>query len=284
MKALQYITALSLLGSAAFAGTAASGKAGPAVTPPVESPFFTGSATLGYDSEYYFRGLWFSSNNVWGSLNLSHQINDKLSLGLGALYTSAADTDISGAGSLDYSELDLIASLNYDAGFAKLGLVYTNYSFFDTFSGSIGGKTFGFDNAPDSTVTGASDLGLTAAIPLGSTGANLYLGGYYDFKIEEFYFEVGADYTIAVTDSLSLVPAVQVGYAGSEYYTYAAVSGVDSGWTHVRVGLSAPWKLTSTVTLTPYIAVNCALDAREQLNTVRGKNDVYGGVSLSVSF
>jgi hypothetical protein len=30
--------------------------------------------------------------------------------------------------------------------------------------------------------------------------------------------------------------------------------------------------------------VNCALDAREQLNTVRGKNDLYGGVSLSVSF
>jgi hypothetical protein len=284
MKALQLITALGLLSSAAIAGTTTSGKSkgnGPAVTP-ADEPGITGSAVIGYDSEYYFRGLWFSSNNLYGGLNLSIPLADKLSFGLGGLYTHSVDTSI-GKDTLDYSELDIIGSLNYDAGFAKFGLVYTNYSFFDTFSGSIGGKTFGFDNAPDSTISGASDLGLTVAIPMGA--ANLYLSGYYDFKIEAVYLEAGADYTFAISDSFSIVPSVQLGYAASEYYTYPAVAnGTDSGWTHVRVGITAPYKVASNVTITPYIAANFALDAREQLNTVRETNDVFGGVSVSVSF
>lgn len=28
-------------------------------------PLFTGTATAGFDSGYYFRGLWFSNNNFW---------------------------------------------------------------------------------------------------------------------------------------------------------------------------------------------------------------------------
>lgn len=252
-------------------------------TTPEASPGITGSLSAGYDSEYYFRGLWFSSNNLWGSLNLSVPVADKLSLGFGALYTNGLNTNLPGnSPDLDYSELDLIGSVNYDAGWSKIGLVFTHYQFFDTFSGSVDGKTFGFPNAGDSTITSASDIGLTFAIPVGA--ANLYLAGYYDFKIGEFYFETGADYTIKVSEQFSLVPAVQLGYAGSDYYTYVPVTGVKSGFTHVRVGLSAPYKLTSSLTLTPYIAANFALKAREQLNTVRDKNDLFGGVSVSYSF
>ncbi len=282
MKSIYTLTLLSLLGSGAIAGTAPSPGKTPPVAPAPAASGITGSVAAGYDSEYYFRGLWFSSNNAWGSLSLTVPIADKLTLGLGALYTYGLSTNVPGPTDLDYSELDLIGSLNYDAGFAKFGLVYTNYTFFDTFSGSLNGNTFGFDNASDSTVTGASDLGLTVAIPVGA--ANIYLAGYYDFKIEDFYFELGADYTFKVSDKFSLVPSVQLGYAASEYYTYSAVTGVDSGWTHVRVGLTAPYKITDAFTITPYIAANFALEAREQLNTVRGENDLFGGVSVSYSF
>jgi hypothetical protein len=279
MKTTALITILAAM--AALDAHAGSGKATvPPVTPP-EDPLFTGSLSVGYDTEYYFRGLWFSSNNVWGGLNLSIPLADKLSLGLGGLYTYSADTDISGTGNLDYSELDLIASLNYDAGFARFGLVFTNYSFFDTFSGSTSSGTFGFPEAPDSTLKDARDLGLTMAVPLGN--ATIYLGGYWDFRIEAPYFEVGADYTIKITESFSLVPSANIGY-GNNYYSYPEIGNDKSGFTAVRVGLAAPYKLTNSFTITPYIAGNLALDTREGLNTVRGANDLFGGVAMSYAF
>jgi hypothetical protein len=265
MKALQLVTALSLLSSAAIAGTPAKNPV--PVTPADSGLGISGSVNLGYDSEYYFRGLWFSSNNVWGSVNVSVPVAEKLTLNVGALYTSSASTDISGSGNLDYSELDLIAGLSY---------------FFDTFSGSIGGNTFGFAEAPDSTISGARDLGLTVAIPVGA--ANIYLGAYHDFKIDAQYFEAGLDYTLKITDKLSLIPSATIGL-GQGYYSYPQLAGTEeNGFTAVRVGLAAPYKITDTVTLTPYIAGNFALETREALNTVRGKNDLFGGVSLSVSF
>jgi hypothetical protein len=244
-------------------------------------PLFTGSIATGYDSEYYFRGLWFSSNNVWSSASFSFPLADNLSLGLGALYTSSASTDLGAGDNLDYSELDLTASLNYDAQWARFGLVFTNYNFFDTFSGSVNGGTFGFPAAPDSTLRDARDLGLTMAVPLGN--ATIYLAGYYDFRISAPYGEVGADYNFAISDRLSLVPSVNLGY-GNNYYSYPQIGNAKEGLTAVRLGLAAPFKITEGLTFTPYIAANFAQEIRENLNTVRGKDDVFGGASLSYSF
>ena len=77
----------------------------------------------------------------------------------------------------------------------------------------------------------------------------------------------------AVTDRISVVPAALISY-GIDYY------GVD-GFNHVKVGLSLPIKLTSTATLTPYIAYNLPIDALDDLGE---EDEIYGGVSLSVSF
>lgn len=275
----------SLLGLASLACLTTENRAGTPtdVAKPAapSAPWITGSASAGFDSSYYFRGLWFSNNNLWGSANATIPLTDKLTFGLGTLYTHSLDTDISGTGDLDYSELDLIASLNYDAGFAKFGLVATHYRFFDTFSGSVNGNTFGFPNVSDSTINNATDLGLTTTIPLGD--ANIYLGGWYDFKISGIYLEAGLDYTIKLTDKFSIIPSVQLGY-GADYYTYQPVSGVSSGWTHVRTALNAPYKITDALIVTPYIAANFSLKARENLNTVEASDDVYGGISLSFSF
>ena len=244
-------------------------------------PLFTGSIATGYDSELYFRGLWFSSNNVWSSASFSFPLADNLSLGLGAYYTSSADTNISGVGNLDYSELDLTASLNYDAEWARFGLVFTNYNFFDSFSGSVDGETFGFPQADDSTLRDARDLGLTMALPLGN--ATIYLAGYWDFRIDAPYAELGADYTFAISDRFSLVPSATLGY-GNNYYSYPEIGNDKSGFTAVRLGLAAPFKITESLTLTPYVAANLSLDIREDLNTVRGQDDIFGGASLSYSF
>lgn len=244
-------------------------------------PSFTGTLSAGYDSEYFFRGLWFSSNNAWTSVNVSVPVADKLTLGLGALYTYSMQTDDAAISRLRYSEMDLIGSLTYDAGFARFALVATSYTFFDTFSGDVNGISFGNPLAPDSRVRDAFELGLTATIPVGN--ANIYVGSYYDLRINAPYFELGADYTYKINDCFSLVPSANIGY-GDNYYSFPQIGNDRSGFTAARFGLAAPYKVTDSVTITPYVAVNCSLDIRENLNLVRDRNYLFGGVSVSYAF
>jgi hypothetical protein len=260
----------------AFAGTSAPAKG---VTPTVEEGgalFDTLGATLevGYDSRYYFRGLWFADNTTWAGVSLSVPLTEKLSLGFGALYTSTVDTTAAGANDFDYSELDLSTSLTYDAGFAKLGLVYTHYEFFDGFSGSNAGVR---NAGGELNVGGVEEVGATIATSVGPV--NLYGGFYYDFTIGASYAEVGADAPIAINSWLSLVPAVKAGYGFTNYYTFG---GHQSGLTHVIPSLSAPIKLTKTATLTPYVAYNISLDTRHLNNTQ--DSEFFGGVKLGVTF
>lgn len=281
----------------AFAGPAPSGKA-PA--PPVEEDgalFDTIGATLevGYDSRYYYRGYWFADNTVWTGLSLSIPLTEQLSLGLGGLYTGTADTTVAFFGAPDtdfqYRELDLSASLTYDAGFAKIGLVYTHYEFFDTFSGEVfGGFPFGGPFGDEFNATRAEEVGITAAAPIGPV--NIYAGWFYDFTVGGCYAEVGIDYPIEITSWLSLVPAVKAGY-GWDYYSGVTGNPLSNlpgahrdGLTHILYSISAPVKLTRTATLTPYIALNSTGRARinNGLFSSWQNNEVFGGVKLGVTF
>lgn len=279
-------SALILAASAslsAFAGTSAPAKGVTPVVPEDSGALFdTLGATVevGYDSRLYYRGLWFADNVTWAGLSLSVPLTEQLSLGFGALYVSTVDTlvnDATGEADLDYSELDLSTSLTYDAGFAKFGLVYTHYEFWDGFGGTTPAGPFG---AGEGNVSSADEVGVTIAAAAGPV--NLYAGFYYDFRIGGSYAEVGADFPIEITSWLSIVPAVKTGY-GFDYYTNGVVPGTQSsGFTHVIPSVSAPIKLTKIATLTPYIAYNVSLDARRGLNTQ--DNEIFGGVKLSVSF
>ncbi len=272
----------------AAAGTAPSGKG---VTPPVQEEsgalFDTLGATLevGYDSRLYYRGLYFADNTVWTGLNISIPLTEQLSFGLGALYVSSVETTAPTAvglnpnGDFDYSELDLSASLTYDAGFAKFGLVYTHYEFWDGFSGT----NFGIPNgAGELNVSSADEVGITAAVPLGPV--NFYTGAFYDFRIGGYYLEAGLDYPIEVTSWLTLIPAVKAGYGINDYYSgNTVIAGApESGFTHLGLSLSAPIKLTKSATLTPYVAYNISGRARRAINAQ--DNEVYGGVKLGVTF
>lgn len=274
----------------AFAGPSAKAPA-PAPEPENNALFDTLGATLevGYDSRYYFRGLWFADNTVWTGLNISIPLTEQLSLGLGALYTTTVETTTTnntllnnGVGDFDYSELDLSASLTYDAGFAKFGLVYTHYEFFDTFSGSssAGGLGYNSNGVDEGALTGADEVGLTVATSVGPV--NLYGGYFYDFRIGGQYFEVGADLPIEITPWLSIVPAVKTGYALNYYTDGVNAASTPSGFSHVIPSVSAPIKLTKTATLTPYVAYNISLGARHTLNTQ--DSEFFGGVKLGVTF
>jgi hypothetical protein len=260
----------------------------------------TGSVDVGYDSGYYFRGLWFSNNNIWEGLTLNLPVTDQLTFTLGALYTSSVGTNINipASKSLKYSELDLIASASYDAGFAKFGLVYTYYNFYDTFSGTkvTDGLSYG-NNDRDSQITTSSDLGFTVSKSVGPV--NLNAGYWYDFRIGGQYVESSADCPIEITPHFSVVPSVSVGY-GFDYYTFAgnpvnapSGPGKRDGFTAVRPALSFPVKITETATFTPYAAMNLSGSARytgragsslTDANTQEGRNDFYFGGKMSVAF
>lgn len=267
-------TLLTLSSLAALTVTAVAGAAEP--TAMSSEPWITGSVTASYETSYYFRGLWFSNNNTFNGVNLSAPIADKLTLGVGALYTQAADTNVGGS-ELEYSELDLFGSLTYETDFATYALSVTNYHFFESFSGEIGGVSTGAN--ADLSVANAVDIGLTAKKSFGC--ANFYLGSWFDTKIDAWYFEAGLDYTYAVTEKLSLVPLVQMGY-GINYYVDNSSDG--EGFSHIRASLSAPYKYNDSMTITPYVAGNFSLETRKGQNLVEDINDLFGGVALNYAF
>jgi hypothetical protein len=302
----------------ATAGTAPAPKNPAPVAPEPASLFDSIGATLdlAYDSRYYFRGLWFADNIVTTALNVAVPLTDKLTWGVGATYISTFDTPFVPAATavngtfdrgFDYSELDLVTSLSFNAGWAKFGVQYQYYYYPDTYSGSspygVGATGFGSGygpnggNDPEFGINGAHELGLTAVIPLGS--ANIYLGYYYDFQVGGSYFQAGADYTFAVTDWLSIVPSLQAGY-GLDYYTgnnssvltnlngqaangFGGGNFPTSGFTHLLVSVAAPVKLTKSATFTPYVAWNHSLDLRSSLNLTQ-HNEVFWGAKLSLAF
>ncbi|MFZ4763453.1 MAG: TorF family putative porin [Roseimicrobium sp.] len=244
------IPALSAFAATAFAGEPA--KA-PAPVQPTEEPLgFT--VSVGYDSNYVFRGVLFADNLVTAAIDGTLPLTDMLSLNVGAWYgTSADDSGVFGATG-SFHELDLYGALLADLGPVTVGAKYTAYL---------------YDG--DAAVDDINEVGLIAAATVGPV--DVTGGAYYDDATDGFYFEAGVSKSIALCDRVSVVPAALVSF-GDEYY------GV-SGFNHVKVGVSVPIKLTSTATLTPYVAGNLPIDALDAL----GEDErVYGGVTLSVSF
>lgn len=244
------LSAMVAIAASAFAGSP--GKAPAPVQPAPEEPLGF-SATIGYDSHYVFRGVLFAENLVTAAIDGNIPLTDMLSLNLGAWYGDSAD-DSGTFGNGAFRELDLYAALLADLGPATVGVKYTGYLYNDA-----------------SAIDDVSEIGLIASTTVGPI--DVIAGAYYDWTADGFYFETGVSHTFAVTDRISLVPAVLVSY-GEDYY------GV-SGFNHVKVGLSAPIKLTSTATLTPYIAGNFPIDALDDLGE---ESRVYGGIALTVSF
>ena len=222
-------------------------QAGPAPAEPftTNEPFTLGAeASLGYDSNYIFRGVDFGDNLIWGDVNLTVPVNDTVDLTVGAWYASLADGD--------FDELDVYAGVTADLGAFELGFGATWYYF-----PSTGGDT------------------LEPGVSIGTSAGpvDFSLGYYYDIEAEGSYIELAAESEIEISDTVSLVPGASLSYA-DDYY------GV-SGFNNVGLSLALPVALTDTATLTPYIAGSIAIDGLEALGE---PDHFYGGISLSVSF
>jgi hypothetical protein len=268
------LAAFALALSSAQAGTSWSGKGVKNVIEPTLDPVGV-DVTVGYDSAYYFRGLWFSDHNLWMDISTSIPLTESLSLDLMGYYTDTAT-------SLNYSEMNLGTGLTYDAGFASFTLGYTYFYFFNQFYGDDVGQHY------------AHEVGLSTSIPVGMFNVNL--GYYYDLFISAHYFEAGVDTTVEVTDRLSIVPSAVIGYGASGYYTSPTQdpnpAGIllggplgpqrGDGWNHILLNVAFPFQLAENAVLAPYVALNVSLKGRENLNVT--ENELFGGAALTVSF
>lgn len=262
---------LKTVGFLALASTPAlAGSSGKVVAPgPVAEPDTSLgiTASIGYYTHFYFRGVQFAENWISTGVSFDVPLTDTVSLVAGALYGGTADDNVTlggldALGSISYQRLELNAGLVADVGPAQLGLGYRWYSHYGQLS---------------RVLDEGHEVGLTVATSAGPL--NFGLGAYYDFGIEGWYFEAAVNTEIKLTDSISLVPGVSIGYVNDYSWHIARIS--DSGFTAVGLNLALPIKLTKSAVLTPYVAANLPIDVLDD----RGEdNQIFGGVRLSVSF
>lgn len=232
---------------------AASAVAGPAIEDPACSIPFTGELSVGYETNYIFRGVNLGEDAPWASIGLNLPLNEKLSLDVGTWYINSTNNPD------NFDELDTYAFLN----FSVLGL-----------DASFGGTWYQFPEPGGNT--GELSLGLSKDLKI------FELGGFTAFDMGDvggWYFETRALRTLALTDCLDLNLGSGISFT-QDYSFRTPYLGAD-GWNHAYVRLGLGWHMTESATLNTYIGGNFALNA---LETIDDANRLHGGASVSVAF
>ena len=181
--------------------------------------------SVGYDTDYMFRGVNLGQDLLWSDVNVSTSLSDGLDLGVGAWYANVADD----AGN---DELDIYAGLSTSMGDMSVDLGATYYYYPDPTAGE-GTLEFG--------------IGLgTSAGPI-----DLSLGLYYDIDLEVAYYEVGAATSFDLTDTMAVDVGGAIGNADGDTLTALTFT------------IGVPITLSDSASLSPYVGVNIPLDDYE---------------------
>jgi hypothetical protein len=294
---------LALAATPVVAGPSAPAPKNPIAPAPVNDDLGI-TASMGYDSNYVWRGINYGQHWVRAGLNgelllvggASEDGAGSTSLLWDVNYGSlAGDQDSFSPNGLQFAgisntssfqRLQLGAAISHDLGPVAVSFGYSfihnmgslaNGSGVNQIPGSPGG--FGMNDIQQLTLGFNTDLG-----PI-----NLASSANYDLFNGGWYFDLTAKSTIAVTDAISIVPHAGLGY-GLNYnagFTQAsrnlvgggglggqsAAQGGISGWTALNVGIDFPIKLNSRATLTPYVAANLPMGPME--NLASSSNNAY---------
>ena len=202
--------------------------------------------SVGYDTDYIFRGANLGQDLLWSDVNVSRSLSDGLGLNIGAWYANPTD-----AGD---DELDIYAGVSTDLGGMSLDLGTTYYYY----PGATGSNTLEFGAALGTSV-GAFDVSL---------------GIYHDIDTENTYVELGAGTSFDLTDNISLDLGASIGNNQDE-----VIGGQADGLTAVTITVGAPIGLTDNASLTPYLGINAGLDDNQDAG-----DEIFSGISLSVGF
>ena len=183
--------------------------------------------SVGYDTDYMFRGVNLGEDLLWSDVNVSTTLTDGLDLGVGAWYANVADD----AGN---DELDIYAGLSTSMGDISLDLGATYYYYPDPVAGE-GTLEFGVGFG-------------TSAGPF-----DLSLGLYYDIDLEAAYYEVGAATSFDLTDTMAVDVGGAIGNADGDTLTALTFT------------IGVPITLSDSASLSPYVGVNIPLDDFEDV-------------------
>ncbi len=221
-----------------------------------------GEISAGYMSDYIFMGSRIARDTIWTDVN--YTVDSFVPITVGASYFNATNTLVAG------DKLDLYASaaLGTFAGF-DTDLGYTHYFFPENSAGSFGNINLDLRRS-----LGFADLLL---------GTNYAVGGPNALN-NGWYHHAGFEKTFGLTDAMSLVLGVGVGY--NDQYVVGT-----SGWSNYYATAALPIELNCRATLTPYIGYNGSISQHnggqvaDLLPGAGSYGDVlHAGVSLSVSF
>ena len=270
------------------------------------------TASIGYDSNYVWRGINYGQHWVRSGLNgalllvggaaedgagstsLLWDVNygslagdqDSFSPNLGAPISNTAS----------FQRLQLGAAISHDFGPASVSFGYSFIHNMGALANGSGLNTF-FPNGG----YGMNDIQqLTLGVNTNLGPINLASSANYDLFNGGWYFDLTAKSTIAVTDAISIVPHASIGYginynAGFTQASRNLVGGTGltggnsayqnglSGFTAVNLGIDFPIKLNSRATLTPYVAANLPMGPMKGLANNRnyGLGGGFGGPSTA---
>ena len=202
--------------------------------------------SVGYDTDYIFRGANLGQDLLWSDVNVSTSLSDGLGLNIGAWYANPTD--------VGDDELDIYAGVSTDLGGMTLDLGTTYYYY----PGATGSNTLEFGAALGTSV-GAFDVSL---------------GVFHDIDTENTYVELGAGTSFDLTDNISLDLGAAIGNNQDE-----VIGGQADGLTAVTITIGAPIGLTDNASLTPYLGINAGLEDNQDAG-----DEIFSGISLSVGF
>jgi hypothetical protein len=234
----------------ALAAPAFAGETAPYVAPEAAPTLgFSGDLSLGYQSDFEFRGRTLDTKTYWGEkvstetvtadLNVAYAFNDNWSAVSGYRLDSVSDSYYG-----DFEQSYIGAVWSNDCWSAELGFRY-------------------IDGFSYSTQELYLDLGTVCPW----TGAKLNLLWAHDIdETKGDYFQLSAVKSFELNDWASIELGAGISYSveywNADSYTYAK-TGNKSDWNHWYLGAALPLKATETVTVTPYVRYNDGLGALE---------------------
>jgi hypothetical protein len=240
-----------------------------------------GEISTGYDSRYFFRGLWFGDETAWTNLEYSKKISSNLTAKMNLFYTEVIDDQTFG-GQFSYSEGNVGVGLSYDAGYGTFDLGFLHYRFYDGFGGTNDKGRF-----PGAAGNGdANELNLAFSKEIWG-GIDFHALVAYDFRIDGSYAEVGFAKGWQLCDVAGLEFSVTTGYSINDYYSTSLSPGDgETDFTHTLLSLAMPIQFTDNSTLTPHVSANITHGAHDDTNNAarRGDTEVFFGASFAVSF
>lgn len=291
--------------------------AGPAYYPPATQspkcpidvcPDTSGSVSVGYATDYIFRGVRLTEDNLWADINYTFD-NCFLPVTIGATHITGLSSRGTGLGSFvgavpvtDGDQTDLYASVELPSvmGFG-VNLNYHHYLYSNQRGPSGAAGAWGDSH-------GALSLSIAREILCGLV---LSYESTYDFQVPGNFpnaFSGGDDggawiHTIDLTKNFRVSDNVGLELSGGVLYTdnvwHSNWTNLDgspdrarsSGWNNYYLRAAMPISLSPCATLVPYVGYNGTPDGwiadgvdGDFLNGSNGNDIFHGGFSVEIKF